>query len=902
MMSDDEIILSAGSQVRHPRFGIGEVQLVRNGTALVRFESGFQERPVNELELVKSSIDAIAEGQFDNLREVIARCQALAIRSINDSWGVFSTSRINLLPHQLWVCHNVLRKWPVQKLIADDVGLGKTIEAGLILWPLIAKKRVRRLLVLTPASLVSQWQERLRLMFDIRLTLYSPDIDTERSDYWNTHDLVVASLPTLRKDSHGRHDRMLNAENWDLLIVDEAHHLNNQEDTGATLGYRFIQNLIEHNKFESRLFFTATPHRGKDYGFFALLHLLRPDLFEPNKAADAQLQGVKQVVIRNNKQQVTDMEGNKLFKPVQVGSRPYMFAAVEQAFYDKLTNFILTGQAYASSLTKVDQRAVQLVLIAMQKLAASSVAAIYAAISGRIRRLGDSKLRLQDIGQALLLLAEELEAPELDDHYVELEEEYASVSVQVALMENELPMLEELQLLASEVQQETKIQTLIDVLENEFKNRTVVFFTEYKATQALIANTLHQRYGFGSVGFINGEGRLEGIFNESGERFSWTMNRYDAAGKFKEGSIRFIICTEAGGEGIDLQDNCYSMIHVDLPWNPMRLHQRVGRLNRYGQRQQVEVIALRNPDTVESRIWDLLNTKIENVMRSLGAAMEEPEDLLQLILGMTDKGFFNALFSEGFAEDPESLKKWFDSRTGTFGGQSAVSVVKNLIGHAEKFEYQNLDEVPKLDLINMQGFFDNMLKLNGHRLEMSDEGLMSFKTPKIWSNQFGIRRRYDSLSFDRSVKDKKIEILGVGHPIFDKAINQAEQFDATAAIAKGIEAPLFVYLLRDQVTGDNGNQSFTIVGLSAGPEFKLLINEELMLELSSLYENIPRNVRDVFWDTEYLFDHTSCLAGVEKELEERLPMMSLPYEHITYSLIATFLPYEDNETNSDHSG
>ncbi len=107
---------------------------------------------------------------------------------------------------------------------------------------------------------------------------------------------------------------------------------------------------------------------------------------------------------------------------------------------------------------------------------------------------------------------------------------------------------------------------------------------------------------------------------------------------------KFYICTEAGGEGIDLQDNCFSMIHVDLPWNPMRLHQRVGRLNRYGQKQQVEVINIRNPDTVESRIWDLLNTKIGNVMRSLGAAMEEPEDLQQLILGMTDKGFFNELF------------------------------------------------------------------------------------------------------------------------------------------------------------------------------------------------------------------------------------------------------------------
>ena len=412
-MSDTSHTLNAGSQVRHQRFGIGEVQLVRDGTALVRFESGFQERPVSELEPVKSAIDAISEGKFDNLREVIARCQALAIRSINDSWGVFSTSRINLLPHQLWVCHKVLRKWPAQKLIADDVGLGKTIEAGLILWPLIAKKRVRRLLILTPASLVTQWQERLRQMFDIRLTIYTPDIDTENSDYWNTHDQVVASLPTLRKDVNGRHERMLNAENWDLLIIDEAQHLNAQEDTGATLGYRFIQNLIEHGKFTSRLFFTATPHRGKDYGFFALLHLLQPELYDPRKSADLQRAYLKETVIRNNKQQVTDMEGNKLFKPVKVSSKTYSFSEDEQAFYDKLTKFIVTGQAYASSLTKVvDQRVVKLVLISMQKLAASSVAAIHSAISGRIRKLGDNRERLKDIGQEMRVLTEDLETPE----------------------------------------------------------------------------------------------------------------------------------------------------------------------------------------------------------------------------------------------------------------------------------------------------------------------------------------------------------------------------------------------------------------------------------------------------------------------------------------------------------
>ncbi|WP_317110691.1 C-terminal helicase domain-containing protein [Chroococcidiopsis sp. SAG 2025] len=116
--------------------------------------------------------------------------------------------------------------------------------------------------------------------------------------------------------------------------------------------------------------------------------------------------------------------------------------------------------------------------------------------------------------------------------------------------------------------------------------------------------------------------------------------RETAAEKFNRGEVRFLISTEAGGEGIDLQENCYSLIHVDLPWNPMRLHQRVGRLNRYGQKQQVEVITLRNPQTVETLIWDKLNRKINNIMQSLQQVMDEPEDLLQLVLVITSPNLF----------------------------------------------------------------------------------------------------------------------------------------------------------------------------------------------------------------------------------------------------------------------
>ena len=575
-----------GCNVFHRQYGAGSVEINKGQTALVRFEHGYEECLTHDLEIKQGLLESLASGDSQPARRVINKSLAMTLRSVNDNWGVFSRSKISLLPHQLWVCHRVLRQWPTQHLIADDVGLGKTIEAGLILWPLLAKKRVRRLLVLTPAPLVEQWQQRLRQMFDIRLSIYTPQTDTARTDYWNTHHQVVASLPTLRKDVNGRHQRMLEAEDWDLLIIDEAHHLNAIEDTGATLGYRFVQKLIENKKFASKLFFSGTPHRGKDYGFFALLRLLRSDLFDPDTMQPEQMrESVGNVLIRNNKQNVTDMTGNKLFKPVNVMSRTYDYSPEEEEFYKLLTSFILSGQAYASSLSIRDQKAVMLVLTAMQKLASSSVAAIRRAIRGRLSRHEEHQKRLAEIQQRQEELTEKVRefqasnsAPELTDEWQVLEEEFASTSIKVQLMNDELPRMKELLAAAERIQSETRIKRIIDILESDFENRTVVFFTEYKATQALLMGELHRQYGDGCVSFINGEDRLDNVRNADERLQTYTMNRYTAAEKFKSGKVRFIISTEAGGEGIDLQDNCYSMIHVDLPWNPMRLHQRVGRL------------------------------------------------------------------------------------------------------------------------------------------------------------------------------------------------------------------------------------------------------------------------------------------------------------------------------------
>ena len=672
-------MFEAEQQVHHPRFGTGRVILDQGDTIIVRFENRIESCEASSLTPRLGVADAVKLGRWSPTLDVTLKAQSAAIRSLNDAWGVFSRSRIDLLPHQLWVCHRALQQWPIRLLIADDVGLGKTIEAGLILWPLLSSGKVRRLLILTPASLVEQWQYRLRTLFDIRMSMYRPEVDRPKADFWSTHNQVVASLPTLRIDRAGRHERLLDAPAWDMLIVDEAHHLNADEQTGKTLGYQFVERLVEEDRVQSCLFFTGTPHRGKPYGFWSLMGLLRPEVFSPNRPEDEQLPLLRQVLIRNFKQKVTDMSGNRLFKPVNNHPETYSYTDVERNFYQLLTRFILAGNAYASGLQQSERRQVTLVLIAMQKIASSSVAAIRAALRRRLEKLKKEVTELRDRYGPEFPSGEEEDPDVLDAFTRWMSQE------RFRLLEDELPHLEALLRAAEQIEEESKIARIGEIIFSEFSDRSVLLFTEYKATQALVVSTLMDRFGEDCVGFINGDNRLEGVRRPSGEETVITANREATADAFNQGRVRFLVSTEAGGEGIDLQERSHTLIHVDLPWNPMRLHQRVGRLNRYGQKHPVDIVTIRNPSTVESRIWGKLETKLGHIMEALGHAMDEPVDLMQMVLGMAGPSFFNELFAKGQSVRTDRLDEWFDAKTRSLGGKSAIATVTDLVGHCQSF-------------------------------------------------------------------------------------------------------------------------------------------------------------------------------------------------------------------------
>lgn len=789
--------LAPDCPVRHPRHGDGRVVHDLGDTIIVRFGAALEQVERGEVEVVRSLADALTEGKLDDPLAVLARAQALLIRSINDQWGVFSRSRVQLLPHQLWVCRQVTQHWPARWLVADDVGLGKTIEAGLILTPLMATGRIRRLLILAPARLVPQWRARMKSMFDIRLQEYTREQDRGNISFWDTASQVVASFHTLRQPA--ARDRLLAAEPWDMVMVDEAHHFQAQERL-STQTYDLLRELQDMDRIQSLILFTGTPHRGKDFGFLALMRLIRPDLFDPRQPVGDQLPKLREAMIRNNKALVTDLEGRRLFQPVSTETVDYDYTPAEAAFYQTMSAFILDGRAYASSLTGREQSARMLLLIALQKLAASSIAAIRSALERRRSMLAAAVERVT---------AEPPEEAETLDESAEQEEALPD-QMALFLMQGEIERLDDLISLARSITAESKIARLIALVDTELpEGEPLLLFTEYKATQALVIAALEARFGRGCAGFINGDERLA-IPEPDGTARARTLSRDAAAEGFNTGRTRFLVSTEAGGEGIDLQDRCATLVHVDLPWNPMRLHQRVGRLNRYGQKRAVRVFLLRNPATVEARIWALLEAKLGRIQAALSASMEEAEDIAQLVIGMQGGRFFDELFAEGATAVPgnkrERLADWFDARTATFGGRDALETVQAMLGQVARFDFGTIGgSIPRIDLPALEPFFRNAMGLMGRRVMRGEEGL-SVATPDDWKRSLDLQRRYDGLVFDRGLpgNERMSRLLGVGHPLLDHALAETTGRPVLIGRVRDLAQPMLLAAVEDEVTGTGG--------------------------------------------------------------------------------------------------
>lgn len=566
------------------------------------------------------------------------------------------------LPHQLYALNRAMSQHRIRYLLADEVGLGKTIEAGLILRELKLRGMARRILVVAPKGLVRQWQAEMRLHFGEKLQHIDPaelaafrQWRNDEENLWRLHDQVICSLDSV-KPIEGRRGWSLEQLNnynrerfedlvsaaWDLVIIDESHRMGGSTDQVAR--YKLGAALAEAAPY--LLLLSATPHQGKTDQFLRLMQLVDQDSF-PDESSVTQ-DRVRPFVIRTEKRVAIDAEGRPLFKPRLTRLHAVAWKdrhGAQQRLYEAVTDYVRHGynQALAAK-----QRHIGFLMILMQRLVTSSTAAIRTTLEKRQALLDSPQ------PQANLFDAAEM------DEWAELDgQSQVDIAVQAAGWVQEKAEVDLLLNLARETEAQgtdAKAEALLELIyklqqEENDPALKVLVFTEFVPTQAMLAGFLESR-GF-SIALLNGGMDL------------------DARAKAQQafaGDKRVLISTDAGGEGLNLQF-CHVVVNFDMPWNPMRLEQRIGRVDRIGQQHVVRAINFVLEDTVEHRVRQVLEEKLAVIAEQFG--VDKASDVMDSV---ETEPIFDELFVHGL-QDPASIEKECDA---------AINQVRDKVAEARK--------------------------------------------------------------------------------------------------------------------------------------------------------------------------------------------------------------------------
>lgn len=574
-------------------------------------------------------------------------------------------SNVIPLPHQIHALSRAISGDRVRYLLADEVGLGKTIEAGLVMRELKLRGLVRRTLVVSPKGIATQWVAEMQTHFNEQFQLVlGDDIGTlqrlapgadHRSSAWSMFDQVIVSLDSVKpmdkrrgwtaervaEYNHSRFEDLITA-GWDLVIVDEAHRLGGSTDQVAR--YKLGKGLAEAAPYV--LLLSATPHQGKTDAFHRLMNLLDDDAFPDMDSVSRDR--VAPYVIRTEKRKAIDADGKPLFKPRRTQMAPVAWESrhqLQQLLYEAVTDYVREG--YNQALRE-KKRHIGFLMILMQRLVVSSTRAIRTTLERRLAALKDGEqqasLRLAELENG----AEGSESP--DDEIAELYDMDGQelldelLKSHVSALQSEGSHVETLLDAAVRCEQagpDAKAEALIEWIyklqaeENE-PDLKVLIFTEFVPTQQMLKEFLEAR-GI-SVVTLNG---------------SMAMEERGAAQDAFRKSHRVLVSTDAGGEGLNLQF-AHVIINYDIPWNPMRLEQRIGRVDRIGQPKTVQAINFVFEDSVEFRVREVLEQKLSVIFDEFG--IDKTGDVL-------DSAQAGELFEDVFASailNPDGIETSVD--------------------------------------------------------------------------------------------------------------------------------------------------------------------------------------------------------------------------------------------------
>lgn len=382
--------MKVNTQVLHPEYGQGIV-IAGSGDeyAVVFFSAGERRVPVASLKPTLSRSEQIlrnVQGSAEHLQNAWLHWQAHAL-PLMDNAAALTAAPIDLLPHQVVLTHRVATANPRRFLIADEVGLGKTIETALILRELASRGELGRALMVVPAGLVNNWHEELNNVFNLDFEIFGSegDVTDRKSNAFAKHDRLIASIDTLKRPA--RIKRLLDAPRWDLVVFDEAHHLsayNTGKKVKKTENYKLAEALRQHTR--DLLLLSATPHQGDHFRFWMLINLLDTTLFKDHKEMLEERHRLNNVVFRRTKADACSPDGSPLFSRRQVTTESFVMSEDERRFYTRLCSYLQDGFDLAQRQGN-QGRALGFVMTIFQKIAASSFAAVRSTLRRRLLML-----------------------------------------------------------------------------------------------------------------------------------------------------------------------------------------------------------------------------------------------------------------------------------------------------------------------------------------------------------------------------------------------------------------------------------------------------------------------------------------------------------------------------------
>lgn len=565
------------------------------------------------------------------------------------------------LPHQLYALTRAMSDDQIRYLLADEVGLGKTIEAGLVFRELKLRGLVKRVLVVAPKGLVTQWVQEMQTHFGEEFRLLTPGEFslwrnlTGSENVWRQFDQVVCPIDAIKplEKRRGWPKEKLEAYNqerlgdlidagWDLIICDEAHRLGGSTEQVAR--YRLGRALAEAAPY--LLLLTATPHQGKTASFQRIMALLDPDEF--NTAGTIRREKVVPLVIRTEKRRAINERGDPLFLPRLTKLIPVRWETkheLQKHLYESVTEYVRLGYDQA---IRQNRQYLGFLMILMQRMVTSSTQAIASALERRLEALLSTDLTTSDEPKSDEIIEEQDGQERLDE----------LMSLRLAGLENEkeeVRILLDLAVRCRAQGPDARAEALLDLLygtqraENSPELKFLIF-TEFVPTQTMLREFLEQ-HGF-SVVCLNGSMDLE--------------QRRRVQREFSE-KARVLVSTDAGGEGLNLQF-AHIVVNYDLPWNPMKIEQRIGRVDRIGQKFPVKAFNLIFDNSVELRVQEVLEEKLATILEEFG--VDKTEDVL-------DSAESGAIFEKLYAQailHPGDIEKNIDRLIQEFRQQAQQEV------------------------------------------------------------------------------------------------------------------------------------------------------------------------------------------------------------------------------------